>query len=211
MLINNNDIFSLRLVYRTKEQNFLNVRQYRATSLAGLVDADIVQLFDPVADAISGASRLLQSNDVRYEGFGVRRIHATPSQESLEAPGTAEFGLNATNSLPLQVAALISLRAEEAPPKTRGRMYVGGIADEMFDHDTQEMTTAGIGHMNTLGAALVQTYVVTLGGTDILLEPVLRNKDFNLWFPITNFLARRYVATQRRRSRINGADDPIFT
>lgn len=140
----------------------------------------------------------VQLRDVRSEGL------ALVDSNTSSVPGTATPG----ETLPKQIAAVITLRTNRAGRKYRGRFYLGGFAETAND-STNHMTAACKAALDAFAAGFISAYNV--GGTalgvmhrptsfdEVTGLPIAPGLGFTT--PVTLVVCRDNVwDTQRRRA-----------
>jgi len=205
MILNTGDLFEFRIIGRQSDQNIINVRHYKVAN-GPSTDQPITVFFNPIIDAFATVMKEVMVDSAEIRGYGVKRISPSVTSEVLSEHGNT-FGEIAAEPLPLQVAKVFSLRAETAPSGTRGRFYMGGLSASIYDFNDHQFEAAGDTLFDAVATTLMDT--VTAGGVDLV--PVIFRREITVGYNITSVVHRRFAGTQRRRSRINGTDDHIFT
>lgn len=202
-------LFKFTFVGRALDQNILNVRHFAVTA-ATSNNFTTLQVGNMIIDTLAPALLDVLSTDYSLEGYKIQPLYpnllAEVSSQHGNGPGTSEGQL-----LPLQTSCLISLRATTAPPGHRGRMYLAGFNEEQFDGDTNQFTSGPLSAVEAFASDLISDITLVDGLEEITLRAVLVTGTYAEQAVIDQAIVRSRPATQRRRSLISGADDPIFT
>lgn len=204
------DVWEFRYVTRTVlGANQINVRHglISATVNGGTTDQELVNgMSQRYATNIVG----LIPTDANYQGCLGRRVSPTVGPILSSTTGAAQ-GTLVGDDMPGQVCGIITLRAETAPPRRRGRVYVPSTIETnngATGLPTGAHVTALQGWANTMW---LTDAVITVGAAN----ETVRNVLFHRVVPQANYLitsavARTYWATQRRRSQVRGGDRLLF-
>lgn len=102
-------------------------------------------------------------------------------------------------SMPSNVAAAITLKADEAGPSNRGTKHIAGLADNYIDAGT--LTTTALSAYGNLGAALINNITVTAGAGSFTLRPIIFHKaEPTLLTLVTSYSVGQTSRTERRRT-----------
>lgn len=204
------EIYEVRVIGTTHGQNTFNVRHYVVLSASGTDDLTYQGAAGGIVLPLAPLYKDVCTSQWSLQGAGIRRVRPTPTAEVLTAvsPGPGDL---VSDPLPDQCAALISLRSQTAPSRTRGRLYLPSQPVDYWDPATQEFS---LGHQNAidqLGLELLKDVTVTAPDlSDVVFSPVLWRRGTDLAFPLTAHITRSRVATVRRRAAIAGTDQLVF-
>lgn len=201
-------IVEIATVCRLGSQNGINRRHWRlkGPTLPTLTVEDFVQVFGEQlgirlkAVLVSGAS---------YRGAIARLIRPFQSV-SYTSTLSQGPGLNAGDALPPQTAGLISLKSDSPGRRGRGRMYLPFPSEASSGADGKPMQ-AYVNAASQLVMLLTQSRIITIGGVDNEVEPVIFSRVDGQSARITAMTVRQSWATQRRRSEINRGDMEMFS
>jgi len=205
MIAQNGDIFEMRLITRQSDQTLINIRHYKVAN-GPSDDVSVITLFNPVMDGLATVIKEVMESEAELQGYGVKRVIGGDTAEVLSEHGHT-FGDLETEPMPMQIAKVFSLRADTAPPGTRGRLYLGGLASSLYDFLAHQFRPESDILFDAVAAALIDT--VPSNGCDLV--PVVFRREIGTGYNLTTAIHRRFAGTQRRRSRISGADDHVFT
>jgi len=205
MIAQNGDIFEMRLITRQSDQTIINVRHYKVAN-GPSDDVSVITLFNPVMDGLATVMKEAMVSAATLQGYGVKRVIGGDTSEVLSEHGNTP-GEISMDPLPLQIAKVFSLRSDTAPPGTRGRFYMGALGSTLYDLNDHQFTEGSDTIFDAIGAALIDT--VPSNGCDLV--PVVFRRAIGTGYNLTQAIHRRFAGTQRRRSRISGADDHVFT
>lgn len=186
-----NDIYSVQVLGTLHGQRVQCTLHYResvtgvgggSTALASLADASPGNEF-----------RIQLSNEYRYDGCLVQKIWPLPVLESVLDATAAGNGSIVQNSLPSEVAAVITKRTGLAGRKYRGRAYVPGIP-VTYETDSQLNSTGltGIG-------AIATKLATALTGSGWTFFPTLYHRAAHTYNDLSQCTARPILRCQRRR------------
>ncbi len=192
----NGDLVEMTIYCKFDEQVSANVLCFVASSVT---PGPTVQT---VASAYDGAYGPIMKDWVcdaaEYLGVSVRNLTATVPEISAIAKANAGGG-DSGNSLPRQLAGLISWRTSVGGPRGRGRTYLPfpGVDFLLNDH----INAAGVAVMNDFGVQFVGPDVVVGDGGSVTLTGSIRHRG--LFAPLSHvvqtFTESTQFATQRRR------------
>jgi len=184
-------------------QQSANVRHWRVVSV-GATPRSEQYVCDSLSQTFAAYYKLCMPILATYRGSTLQTVNPalTVPVSSILGRGAGSVG---GDTLPPQVAGLISFKTAFAGRAFRGRMYIP------FPSETDN-TVAGIPsaayliNLQNLGNAFASTLLVGPGGDQVTLEPVLYRAAPLQVTTITSAMARPAWATQRRRSFINRGD-----
>jgi len=203
------DTFEHRMVFRhTQSQNGVLVKCWRITVQSGArptmleIGTSIeTRLLNPLLACISSAWT--------YQGYKIRMVYPNPSQ-IVPLAHSAVGGSLIGESLPPQVASLVSLRSTVAPPRVRGRMYVP-CATETESGSGVPLAVLTNSLATLADLLLTEMTVNGAGGTSCIMRCGISPQKSRLFFyPFDVRNVRTRFATQRRRSAINRPDVSEF-
>lgn len=121
-VIETGDLIRTSFVMRANGQNGMNVRAYRAMSVAGLVITD-QDAANALYTAFSPEYRALLSNQAMYQGV-IARIEFPDASQPVKSTQVAQPGLAEGDMMAPQVAGLIRLSTAVGGRIGRGRAYI---------------------------------------------------------------------------------------
>lgn len=202
-----NDILEVKFYCQSGFQGSINTRFYKV----GLPPVGATHTDNDVAIRLNAVFkplfRAVMSIDAQWRGVTVKI--RTRNGFDAAAVQDINFGLNATDMCPPQVAGLISLQTGRAGRQNRGRIYVPfpgtGAVGTAGEPEAGYLTD-----LDLIGAALVETQVVTVGGLNIALFPVMWHPVVEPEVPLVKFITRSHFATMRTRSYLSATNrNPI--
>lgn len=198
------DIIEMATVNYNQSQNEMNVLHFRLTSITG-TELTAQQKADQFSTQYSTQILPLLNTSATYKGLKYRVVAPTATAVIISTAGSAA-GTRAGDSLPGQVAAVLSVRSSVAPPRVRGRVYMPTPVEG--DNDTTGRLTAGyITSLGTFATILRTTWTLTVAGNSVTLSYVIwRRPPIGTFYVVDQILVRPDWGTQRRRSRINRTD-----
>lgn len=137
----------------------------------------------------------LQSNEFYWRQINFLSVNLTPEQSFIYTTGFPIQGARAVTSLPYQAAVVVTHRTRYAGRSYRGRWYLPAIPSDEVDNGS------------FLGALVtsLQTYhddiqaAVGQGGANTDIQMGVYSKKLAHFEPISEFVVRAAVASQRRR------------
>lgn len=203
------DTFQHRMIFRhTLGQNAISQRHFRVTITQGTPPTP-TEIGNSIEQALLAALTACMASAWVYKGWKMRYVYPTPTQLLPQTHADVP-GVLVGESLPPQVAQVISLRASSAPPRSRGRMYVPCCTES--ESGSGVPLAAQITRLSSLGDALLQTITVNgaQGGTCTIRCGIWPTKAGVFFYPFTTRVVRTSFGTQRRRSALNRSDAPEF-
>lgn len=190
-----NDKFTARICCQAGDQISINDFAWIATPV------------DPGAtlENLAVSLRVLASADylpalssaASFYGISIKRTFPAPTQpvtSSLLTPGTGT-GLIA----PRQAAALVAKVTAVAGRKGSGRIYFPFL-DAALISAAGHLTAPGVALLNTMAGDFLATLITTAGfGINVTMNPQLVSGNGITYTPITSFVVRTKIATQKRR------------
>lgn len=140
-----------------------------------------------------------------FAGVSLRDMRTT-NNAKVDSTGAALVGTAATDALPRQIAACLTVRTAKAGKSYRGRMYVPGFA-EIASDASGLMTAPTKTALDAIAAALVNTYAVSGIPLVVWHRPVMDLSDCSVVKPGSIENATQIVCrdtrwdTQRRRNK----------
>lgn len=198
------DIIETAMCIYNQTQNELNVLHWRLQSITG-AELTAQQKADQLSTQWATAICPLLNTNASFKGLKYRLLAPVPTAVIISVAGAAA-GTRAGDSLPSQVAGVLSLRSSVAPPRVRGRMYMPTAVEG--DNDATGRPSAGYqAALATFGTILKSPWTLVVGGNNVTLQLVIwRRPPVSQFFGVDQVLVRPDWGTQRRRSRINRTD-----
>jgi len=205
------DIYQIKFVSRhTLGQNAIGVRHYVVNAVATPAPS-LTEIANRIIDVVGPELKSAMSSAWTFQGAKIRLFKPGPGVFLPTTHGAGPGSL-VGESLPPQVAGVISLRSTVARARCRGRFYVPCPTET--DSGSGSPLALLLTEYDQLGAALIASITVpATGGGSATLAPVLMSvqKDKpDATFQIDQFVTRRKFGTQRRRSAINKPDVDEF-
>lgn len=200
--INAGDDLEVVFYCQSGPQVSLNVSHWVVSTAVGAPTMEAVALL--LGTAFAPLYKACMSSNATYNGVGVKRIIANPTDPVFDSTGNG-VGDSVADIIPNQVAGLISFRSGLAGRSNRGRKYVPFPSEEQNTSNgkpTNDYLTA----LEALADGYLATQGVTGGGTTITVDCEIYSRKEGTLIPITSYLLRPFWATQRRRSLINRGD-----
>ena len=193
-------------------QNAVNIREWTATAVATPAPT-IVEVANQLVGNIGSKLKPCIGNAWQFQGAKYRLVRPNPTIFALTT-SNAGPGALVGESLPPQIAGLISLRSTAARPRCRGRFYVACPTEVESDPGGKPIASLQTLYA-TLGAELIKSVQVnSAGGGQMTLLPTIfskRQDGTTASFVLDTVLVRKSFATQRRRSLINKGDVDEFS
>lgn len=177
-------------------------------------DPSAAELLTLANDMFGAWQTHLLPNQAAEITFDYVTCTAVEEEDGLQVTSTvsAQPGGSANPAAPNALAFLISLRTAFSGRSRRGRFSIPGMRGDLIDTDSNYWTTgltnelqtdatawlAAVNDIDTIGATENQLVVASYySGTDAEGDPIPRASAELT--PVTSVLARRRIATQRRR------------
>lgn len=203
-------IIKVRAVCKQNPQYGINVGYYRCNYVGaggGLSTADVATSFE---GTFSAQYLLWQSNVTQWWGLGVTLLGAVATPEAVVTTNRG-FGTTGTKTCPSQAAGLFTLRTAFAGRSYRGRKYIPFVSNDLVQDDNSTLAAGGLTLLGTIADLWALQQVVVVGLTTLNLNPVIQHRDpMIVPTSITDRTLRANLATQRRRSEVNKADNDPF-
>lgn len=189
------NIYQLTIIQRLQTQVVENVLHYKVTvdadgdTLEGALHAYAATYFMPLA----GAS---QSSDLTYQKSRAQKIWPLPARVASEEVMYGN-GLIELQSLPAEVAAVVTKQSILAGRRYRGRIYIAGIPSTLVLQVSGLWNDSLVATLQTLGVSLARD--VTAVGVPGTLRPIIYHRADHTNTEIANCLARDVPRVQRRR------------
>lgn len=138
------------------------------------------------------------------QGVGLRDLRAVDFAEIIST-GPGAVGTSPDDSMPPQIASVISLKTSKAGKHNRGRMYIPGWAEGASATNGQ-MTIAAFNALQAFADGLNAAYLAGLVTLGVAQRPVYNVDDCTITVPgITNAVTQAVVRntfwdTQRKRA-----------
>lgn len=199
------DTYEMRLIHRhVRSQNAVTVRHWRVSITQG-IPPTMQEIANSIEAVVQPLLTACVAADWSYVGWKIRQVYPTPTQLIPQAHAAIAGGL-VGESLPTQVAGVISMRSQSAPPRSRGRIFVP------CPTEVESGSGAPIASLQTKYAALADRLLqpVTVngaqGGACTLSCGIWKRTAGVFFYPFTSRVVRANFGTQRRRSSINRSD-----
>lgn len=175
----------------------LNVIHLRIHDVAGAPsDLNLAETLDTTAHT---KYKALLGTDVSYYGVKVNIIRTTPTPRGMVTNANEAVGTGGAQSLPAQVAPIITCYTDYGGPAYRGRIYVPFCAEDIVEVATNRVTAAGQLLLQALADDVFKTATVTVGGNTCKATPVLYHRGDDTFTDITSAQVKGKFGTQTRR------------
>lgn len=204
-----NDVYKVRVYTKIATQNAFNVGYWQTLTEtgSGATLAQLVAFFDA---RFAAPYKAYMADSAEYMGVGVQKISPAPIQAEGFTTANRGFGGVEEEMLPPAVAYVITMRTQFAGRKFRGRKYLPFWPETRSTSGTPDNTAAT--QAGTLaGLWFAQALSVGTVPNQSSLAGVLYHRSTDTTNIILNATPRLEWGTQRRRSRINRADQPAFS
>jgi hypothetical protein len=204
-----NDIVEMASVCYGSNQNALNVMHLKVTAITG-TGLTLQQLCTLFEAAWGPVIKPALPNAWSFHGIKCRSVFPIPTAVVTSAAVAGAGTLGAGDLLPPQTAAVITIRASTAPPRTRGRLYLPP-ATEAENFSTGVPTAAYATIVGGITTYLTAAHTYTAGGDSATCSFVIYHRKVpQTAYPVTSASMRGFWGTQRRRSAINRNDVPAL-
>jgi hypothetical protein len=195
-MANINDVYQIRIVGISGGQASINVLHYLVTAKAGTGATDGT-IAAAVSTAIKVGYKSLMETTTTYRGVGAKRIFPVPPGVETAVVSDTGFGSGGTGQAPTQCCGLITWRTAVGSRHGRGRMYTPFCA--VTDLQTNGYFSAAyIVKLNGIAGTLSTPIVCGVTNTNTL-SLIIWDRKNQVAYPVTNWTAGNFVATQRRR------------
>lgn len=184
----------------------LNIRYYRVVAVGASQPSmqEVAQNFKTVFDGLYAD---LLVDDAEFLGCAVRNISPSPGEASFASTGAPVAGLETGDPMPSQVSGIITLQTGLSGRDHRGRIYVPFPSTTVNTPGDDRPSLAYISTLDSLGAEMIATQFITVGGASVDLKPLIFSPTNPLaQSSVVGFVSRRAWATQRRRGNYGSAN-----
>lgn len=198
------NILSVILESRLNGQQILLTTHWRIKETGAALEVDMYETFDSLNNTFNevdgwialAAACMSQDTEILF----VRYQEIYPDRRvNFGFDATNDFGAVAEDSMPPNVALVITVRTDETGPAERGNKHIGGLPVTFVENGAP--SGDAIVALGQLGDALVREYVATVGGEDCVFEPILYRRDTPLSSPVvTNHILGQTSRTMHRRT-----------
>lgn len=200
-----NNIYQARIFCRQAPVTSVNVRHWVVNQVNPPEPTDAEYAF-AVSNHLGTALTNCISSSALYAGLTLQKIFPLPVAGAFAATNSTGPGTRPGDTLPPQVAGLISLRSNLVGRRRRGRMYipfpVEGDNEPPFRPTAPYLALLGLlGDRFTLAIN-----VAGAGGGSAVLLAIVWSRTENTGIDITSRLIRDTWATVRKRSEFRGPD-----
>jgi hypothetical protein len=141
---------------------------------------------------------VVQTTDVHYLGFNIRNIDGVHDGVDTDWNNATDTGQLGTETAPISIALLYSLRTEHAGKSGRGRMYIAGVRHDLYASMQLKWNLSGSAGIDAAPAGLVFANAISDALDTATLAVYSRKND--AVYPVTNAIAQTLFGEQRRRS-----------
>lgn len=204
------EVYECVFVHRTaRQQNCLIVRHYVVSSIVGTQPGRLEIAAGLSTNWGNGIKNII-ADSVTYQGIYMRMVYPTTTQQVFRTDGNGA-GLLVGDQLPSNCPAVITLRAFQAPPRTRGRLYLPPPTEAESGLDG-EPTAAYKVLVNTfINTQLLPTVTIVDGADEADMSPcIFSTKPPNLSYLIDYAAVRNDFGSQARRRSISRPDRSMF-
>lgn len=191
------DILQVRAVNQLGGQIGLNVWHY-FVSAVGASPATDQDFATDLHSVINTLMKTLIPNEVTWKGILVNIINRTPLPIGVQDTFSGGTGLVGVQPFAKQAAPITSWYTASAGPKFRGRTYWSFVTSQYSDPGA-ELSVAGRTAINNVCAALFTYATTSVAGRTATHQLSIYHRATKTATPITAYLTRLVVATQKRR------------
>lgn len=192
------DIVQVQLFCENENQESINTLHYRVGNVLGgaITDLDVANSLDvTLGDAIKD----LMGAEADYMGVRVQVVSPAPKAPFQIAVANAGAGTVAQDTLPPQVAGLLTKLTAKAGSRYRGLVYFAFLP-ETFSGAVGSLNTTGLTALNAFGAIAFTTITVASGLDSVDLAPVIWSRKFSTAEPIVGYRPEPDWGTHKSRS-----------
>lgn len=197
------DLYRVVMYSRCDGQTGLMISHWEvvATATGGATQKEVA---DQLSAAIAPLLKAWESDSAAYWGLTLQRIKPIPLPDAVPSVAGQGDCANTGDRLPIQCAAVISLRTGFAGRKNRGRKYVPFGTESSNTADL--INAAGLILLAPIRDFFLTNFAVTGATGNSTLANVIYHKATNDATAIVTGFINQPWGTQRRRSRINRGD-----
>jgi hypothetical protein len=192
------NVLEARLIFDIPDDVAVNVLHYQVTAILGASKTE-VEIANDLLVRVGAAYAGLMSVNTQLRGITVQKILPLPAGAPGFSTGAAFAGSQIGDTLPNQVAGIITKRTALAGRANRGRVYIPGAAESA--------NAAGgvptVGYVNTLlilAPLLLSEWTSGIGLDQATMQPRILHRLLGTVTAVTGSTARPYWTTQRRRN-----------
>lgn len=204
------EVYECVFVHRTaRQQNCLIVRHYVVSAIVGTQPGRLEIAAGLSTNWGNGIKNII-SDQVTYQGIYMRMVYPTVTQQVFRTDADGP-GVLVGDMLPSNAPAIVTLRAFQAPPRTRGRMYLPPPTEAESGLDG-EPTAAYKALVTTfINGTVLPAVTVVDGADEVDMSPcIFSTKPPHLSYLIEYAAVRNDFGSQARRRSISRPDRSMF-
>lgn len=192
---------------KTQTQYTENVINYKVTAVTGgnLTDLQLLTALDLL---IAPDYKNILPTNATYYGTKLQVIKPD-RMDPVVTTVSAGAGMVVGDSLPTQVAGVVSVKTGFAAKSKQGRMFMPATGEA----DSTAIAQPSAGYLAAVATLCNDIFTfnsLTIGPDTVDVAWSVYSRKGGIMTPITSYLVRPNWGTQRRRSQIKHADTPPF-